>query len=367
MEEPQVAPALPMPPPPGGWRGAVGLLALFALAGGAGWLFERIGAPLPWMIGPLVVTAIVFIGLSPRLSVPNGLRPIGQVVVATQVGLAFSPEALEMLLSFAPLIVGTALATVLFSFLVAWVMARITGQGLAFWFLATIPTSPVEASTMARDAKMEPVPVILSQTLRLAAVVLIVPMALLALEGFPRGERSPVALTFTDPLHIAVLVGLGVAGMVVFRLLRVPNPNFLGPMAVTAALAASGNGPELYPPVVLAAAQVILGTWLGGTFRRELLTSAIGVTVSSLSATLMLLALCALGALVLSKIAGVDWHMMILASAPGGVVEMALTARFLQQNVVLITAFHLTRIFIIIPNVPWIVRLIARREDRRKP
>jgi uncharacterized membrane protein AbrB (regulator of aidB expression) len=40
---------------------------------------------------------------------------------------------------------------------------------------------------------------------------------------------------------------------------------------------------------------------------------------------------------------------------------MALTARFLHEDVALITAFHLTRIFLIIPNIPWILALLHGR------
>jgi hypothetical protein len=358
----------PRPPPPPsfeGWRSYVGLALLFVLSVTAGWLFERIGAPLPWMIGPLVVTAVVFIGAAPRITVPTRLRPIGQIVVATQVGLAFSPAALEILVSLAPVIVGTAITTGLCSVVVALIMARITGYGLAQSFLSAVPTSPVEAAAMAVSAGVNPMPVILSQTLRLAAIVLIVPFALYMIEGWPEGQRTPVSLSLIDPLQILVLATVGVAGAMIFRFLRITNPNFLGPMAVTAALAASGYGPDPYPLAVLALAQVVLGTWLGGTFRREILTSALGLTMASVASALMLLALCSLCALAIAALSGVDWQVMILSTAPGGVVEMALTAKFLQQNVVLITTFHLVRIFVIMPNVPWIVRLIARYEQRQ--
>jgi membrane AbrB-like protein len=343
-----------------------GLAALFVLAGFAGWVFEWIGAPLPWMIGPLLMTALVFMGLALRLSVPTRLRPIGQVVVATQVGIAFTPAALEMLVSMAPVIVGTALATALSSFAVALIMARITGHGLAQSFLCAVPTSPVEAATMAVSAGINPVPVILSQTLRLAAVVLILPFTLDAIAGWPPRAPASVSLDAVDPVQILVLAVIGVAGAMLFRALRVPNPFFLGPMAATAALAATGFGLEAYPPAILALAQVVLGTWLGATFRREIVTSALGLTIASVVSSLLLLALCTLSAFAIAALSGVDWHTMVLGAAPGGVVEMALTAKFLQQNVVLITTFHLVRIFIIMPNIPWMVRLIVRY-DRRNP
>lgn len=155
----------------------------------AGWGFERIGAPLPWMVGPLVLTSLVFMVLAPSMRVPDRLRPGGQVVVATQVGLAFSPAALGMLLDLAPVTIGTALATGLCIMAVAILLARLTRQSVAQCFLASAPTSPVEAATMAAAAGLNPVPVIFSQTVRLAAVVLVVPFALYAIEGWPDVSR----------------------------------------------------------------------------------------------------------------------------------------------------------------------------------
>lgn len=62
---------------------------------------------------------------------------------------------------------------------------------------------------------------------------------------------------------------------------------------------------------------------------------------------------------------GVDWQALILGAVPRGVVEMALTAKFPGQNVVLISTFHLARISIVMPNIPWIVRLIIRVEQHK--
>lgn len=348
------------------WKRILWLFLLVLLSTCAGWGFERLGAPLPWMIGPLVITATLFMVTGTQLKVPNRLRIGGQVVVATQVGLAFSPEALGLLVNLAPVIVGAALATGLCILAVAVVVARATGQSLAQAFLSSVPTSPVEAASMAMSAGIPPTPVIFSQTLRLSAVVVILPFALYALEGWPDVQRQPVSLGIPDPSALLVLVAAGGIGALLFRFLRVPNPNFLGPMGVAALLAVSGNDLAPYPPDILALAQILLGTWLGATFRRDFITSALRLTMISAGSSLLLLLLCSLCAFGLATVSGVDWQTVVLGSAPGGVVEMALTAKFLGQNVVLITTFHLVRIFIFMPNIPWIVRLLAKHDHLKK-
>lgn len=363
--------AVTEPPASGqpGWQArarALLRLSLFLLAGATGgWVARWLGSPLPWMIGPLVVTAVLCIsGLLP-VRVPDRLRPFGQVVVACQVGLSFTPQALERLIALAPVILTTALATLVCIFAVALAVARASGMSLVQSFLAAVPTSPVEAAAMAVEQKVDPVPVIISQTLRLSAVVLVLPLTIYLIEGWPDARARSANTTPFDPVNILLLLGCGLAAMHLFRRLRVPNPNFLGPLTATALLSVTGHGLPPFPLLVLASAQIVLGSWLGSTFRRDLLGLAGRIATVSLVSILSLLLLCSLTAAGIAWLFGLDWRLVVLGAAPGGVTEMVLTATYLHQDPAIVTAFHLTRIFLFMPNIPWIVALLARIEHRR--
>ncbi|WP_225027575.1 AbrB family transcriptional regulator [Xinfangfangia pollutisoli] len=343
-------------------RARLGLFMAVGTAGG--WLFQYIGSPLPWMIGPLVVTAILCLSGLLAVQVPNRIRPFGQVIVATQIGLTFSPATMEKLVSLAPVIVVTATSTLICILTISFAFARWSGMSPAQSFLASVPTSPVEAAAMADEKGIDPMPVIFSQTLRLSAVVLVLPVAMFALEGWPASRAMPYADTPFVLQNVLILAVCGFVSMRVFRMLRVPNPNFLGPLTVAAALAASGHAPGPYPGFILALAQVVLGCWLGSTFRREILARAGRLVLTSTASILTMLALCSAMAAGIAWASGLDWRLLVLGAAPGGVTEMALTAKFLHQDATIVTAFHLTRIFIFMPNIPWIVALIIRLERR---
>jgi uncharacterized membrane protein AbrB (regulator of aidB expression) len=51
---------------------------------------------------------------------------------------------------------------------------------------------------------------------------------------------------------------------------------------------------------------------------------------------------------------------MVLSTAPGSVTEMALTAKILQEGLAIVTAFHVIRIFIILPFASSIIAITAR-------
>ncbi|MEO1974762.1 MAG: AbrB family transcriptional regulator [Paracoccaceae bacterium] len=340
------------------------LVSVYAAAVAAGYIAQVARLPLPWMIGPLVSTALIgFIG-NRAIPIPLRSRPFGQVTVAAQVGLSFSPAAFGMLLERAPLIVGLAISTCVCAAFSAFVLSRMGRIPLASAMLATLPTSPVEAAIMAERHGIAPGSIIFAQTLRIAGVVLIVPIAVYAVDGVP--ARSGVLPVDHSGLHTVLLFGIALLGAVGFRLLRISNPFFLGPLFTVACVTAVGIEIPAFPPPVLGAAQVVLGTWLGSNFQRDLFASAGRRTIAILCSGSLLILLCTGTALLLALTLGLPWEDLVLGAAPGGVTEMALTARYLEQNVALITAFHLVRIFLIVPNIPWVVARIHRFEHVRQ-
>lgn len=339
------------------------LLVAAATLGGA--LFAYVGSPLPWMIGPLVVTALLTITGVTSVRVPDRLRPFGQIVVATQVGLTFTAAAFARMIEYAPVILSMALLTLTCVLLLSVAMSRLTGMTLAQSFLASIPSSPVEAASMSVGFRIDPVPVVLMQTLRLSFVVLILPLGIFAIDGWPTDRTRPQMSGSFDITQTLLLLALGFAAMKLFRWLKVANPNFLGPLTLSALLTILGLQLGPLPPLIMAAAQIVLGCWLGATFRRDLLGTAGRLTLIALASTLALLALCSLSGVAVAYVTGMDWRLLVLGAAPGGVVEMVLTAKFLNQDATLVTVFHLARIFLLMPTIPWFVLLLMRLERRR--
>ena len=77
----------------------VGLTLLLAL--GAALVFEQLRSPLPWMIGPLLVTAgCGMAGL--QLAASNRLRNAGLWMIGVALGLYFTPAVTALLLPLAP-------------------------------------------------------------------------------------------------------------------------------------------------------------------------------------------------------------------------------------------------------------------------
>jgi uncharacterized protein len=337
------------------------LTKLAPIYGGAvvcGWIGSVINLPLPWMIGALVfATGLSLSGVAVR--VPQVTRPVGQIVVAGSVGLAFTGAALASVAQmFVPMVLA-ALATLAAGFAVAWVLTRLTPVDAVTASLASIPMGPVESANLARQHGIAPGPVIFAQTLRIVALVLLIPPAVLFFnDGLGTGDSVLRAVHWTAP-GAALLIALSVAGAYFLKAARLTNPFFLGPLAASALAAATGLPVTAVPYWVLATAQVLLGVWLGSAMDRELFRRAGGFVTAAFASTLLMIALCVGMALVMAAASGLSWTTMVLAFAPGSVTEMALTAKILQADLAMVTAFHLIRIFIILPTAPLFTRLVA--------
>jgi hypothetical protein len=217
---------------------------------------------------------------------------------------------------------------------------------------------------MAEKHGCDPAPIVLAQTLRIASVVVLVPICIYAVDGWPDRIAAAGEGEF-DLIGNGLLALFAITGALLFYWLRLANPFFLGPLVLSAALTAAGFQQTGFPPLFLTAAQIVLGTWLGSTFRRQLFVEGGRLVLASIVSALLLLAVVSACAVGLAAATGQNWEVLVLGAAPGGVTEMALTAKYLGVDLALVTAFQLTRILMFMPNIPWIIVLIHRYEKRQ--
>ncbi len=337
----------------------------------AGYLASLARVPLPWMIGPLlVVSAAAMAGLPMRP--PAITRPVGQTIIAGSVGLSFTPAALAAVGDQILAMIAVTVMTVAAGFLVAGILMRLSHVNVVTASLASVPIGPVETANLALRYGVAPGPVVFAQTLRIMLLVVLVPPAIIALDGTVADPAAILSAMETSPGGASLLVLIAASGGILFRAIGISNPFFLGPLAFSAAAAALSLPITGVPYPILAAAQILLGVWLGAMFDRSLLGKARGFLAGAIVSTVLMIALCGVMALGVSAVTGIRWTTMVLATAPGSVTEMALTAKILQEGVAMVTAFHLVRIFIILPSAPLIFAVTARLakirpEDRPQP
>lgn len=324
------------------------LLLIYSGALAFGLVAHWMQFPLPWMIGALVFASSVRMAEQP-LHVPAQTRQIGQVLVATSVGLSFTPEAVGAMVSLLIPMVGAAVLTIALGFVVATFLMRLTRVDVITAVLASIPMGPVESANLAVKHNVLPGPVFFAQTLRILLLVVLIPPAIVAIDGTVKDPVAALSRMDWTVSGALLLAATGVVGALAARVVRLANPFFVGSLGGAAFAAALSLPITAYPYPLLVLAQVFLGVWLGAVFDRDLLRRARGFIPGAVAASLFLIALCIAMGLVLTWVTDQTWQVMLLATAPGSVTEMALTAKILEDGLAIVTAFHVVRIFIILP------------------
>ena len=90
------------------------------------------------------------------------------------------------------------------------------------------------------------------------------------------------------------------------------------------------------------------GCALGSKFQRDFLSGAPRFVGAVVASVLVSITLATLFGVALAFASGQNAATLVLGMAPGGVAEMAITAKVLQLGVPLVTAFHVTRLLAVL-------------------
>ncbi|MGH8734956.1 MAG: AbrB family transcriptional regulator [Burkholderiales bacterium] len=163
-------------------------------------------------------------------------------------------------------------------------------------------------------------------------------------------------------LAIAALAGLAL------NLAGAPNAFMFGPLAVVIVLTASEMHFSALPAPLSNAAQVLLGCALGSRFERRSLEATPRFMAGVLASVAATMAIAAGFAALLAWASGLHFATLVLATAPGGIAEMCITAKVLQLGLPLVTAAHVTRVVVLISTTGptyraarvWLARFLRR-------
>jgi membrane AbrB-like protein len=326
--------------------GARRYLVCYGLAGLGGSLFFLLGTPLPWLLGALVFAAAGrLLGLSVRASQP--LRNGGMLVLGCALGLFFTPGASEHIASHWLLVLATAVGTLVLGIVLSPMLGRLARMDKASALFGSIPGGVAEMSLIGEPYGARPTAVAIAQLLRVVGVVVLVPtsFALFGVQGSATVAGAAVALGF-EPAGFLLLVGAGAVAALVLARIGVRNSWMLGGLLVSVGLTAAGYAVTGIPLVLTAAAQVLMGAQLGVQFERAAFLGGGRLLVGSMMHVVLLTGICTLLGLALGAAFGLDLATMVLATAPGGMAEMSITAKTMLLEVPVVVAFHLVRIFL---------------------
>lgn len=337
---------------------------LSALAAGilAALLCAHLDTPLPWMIGPLFATAALRL-CGMELSAPVRVREAGQWAIGTALGLYFTAPVLAVLAARAGWIAAAVVFALALGCFCAWLLHKLsrTDRTTAFFAMAVGGASEMAVQGEHHGANVERVAA--AHSLRIMMVVGIIPFAIrywgqhglgMGTDLFVPGARS------VEPLGLLALILLTSGAALALKKGRLPNAWVIGPLLMALALTAFGVHLSRLPEWMVKAGQLFIGISLGTRFTPGFLRTAPRYLASVAACSALALALAAAFGLLLARAAGLNPGTAILATSPGGIAEMSLTAQTLHLGVPIVTAFHVSRMVILVLAIGPLFRRMRR-------
>jgi membrane AbrB-like protein len=321
---------------------------------------EKIGLPLPYILGSLLLVAVVAQGsavlakdpdkalLPPDFKFNDHARSIFIGTVGMAIGTSITLDVLLSLpraaYSFAAL---TLFVPVTFG-LNYLIFRKIGGYDHPTALFSGSPGGLYESIMFGEQAGADVRQLMLAQFLRIILVVTLLPIGMSLYVGHPVGSAAGMGLApqDTDLSHLPIAVLVVIFGLVVGRRIHLPAPQLMGPMLLGAVVTLSGLAVLDLPNWVLSVSQVVIGTTLGTRFvgiKPAMLFRGAGLAVLTVGAMLLVGTVMAL---LLRPLTGEQFDVLLISFAPGGVTEMALIALSLNANPAFVTLHHIYRIIL---------------------
>jgi membrane AbrB-like protein len=139
------------------------------------------------------------------------------------------------------------------------------------------------------------------------------------------------------------------------------NPWFMGALFASMGVTMAGLEWSAMPRELTNAAQLVIGVSLGVRFRREFLHAAPRWLLDVALGTIAMVLLCAGFACALSWATRLHPATLVLGTSPGGIAEMAITAKVLQLGVPVVTAFQVCRLVAVLVLIEPIYRRTLKK------
>lgn len=332
-----------------------------AIGAVGGWMFSLANLPLAWMIGALVFTTLAALMGAPMHSSQRIRQPL-VAIIGVLLGAQFTPEMAARIPEWWATVLALFIYIGTCTAALYWYFRKLVGHDPVTAYCAATPGGLNEMVMVAQDMGGDDRTVALVHASRVLITVMVVPFGFVALGLYDQASRPPLGAAFADlPLdEVAILTAGGIAGFFGAKALRIPAAALTGPMAVSAILHLVGASTIAPPGVLVAAAQVVIGSALGARFAGIPVGRVLRTIMHSLGSTAAMIGITVLLSVAAAPFVDASIPALVLALAPGGLAEMSLIALALGIEAAFVAGHHIIRISVIVIVMPLVFRRIFR-------
>lgn len=341
---------------------SISLVAFISVLGAL--LFESVGMPVPWMLGPLFAVLISQFFIKYELYWPVGLRNLGLIIIGVSIGHSFQFnlfKGMGWLLIFM-LIINIVL--VIISILMAFGVKKIGNVPLKTALTCTVPGGLGQIVVFAEEEKdIDLAVVTFFHVVRVISIVFLVPFIL---SGHVIHADGGVGFKVNSIVPLLLLIIASWALVWVGKKIKLPVPYFLTPVLFVIVLKLfSVDVPEL-PSLLLHIAQLFMGAYIGLLLKPDMIKLGKRVILLGVGSALFLLAITFAQGLLLVYFLDYSLSTSFLSSAAGGLDQMSLLASAIGADVSAVTVFQIFRLLFVFLLILPLLKIACSYIDRKE-
>jgi membrane AbrB-like protein len=330
-------------------------LLTLMIGGLGGGLATLASLPLSWMLGALFMVLLASLA-GVRTGVDRRLHRSSIAMLGLFIGNRVDLSELSHLVQWYPSVLAMLVYMVLMLVGGSWLF-RLSGMSRQSALFCAFPGSMNGVVILAER---------LGGDIRWIAITHAVRMVIVVLSAVLMASYLAGGITLTeasDGFHwqSLYLLALAPACWWLGGRLRLPLPEFLGPIAAGATLSSLGYGVTM-PDLLLVATFLVLGSTIGSRFAGSSLRQLLAVGRYGLLFALYAVLMAAATAWLVASATTLPFRAVLLALLPGGIGEMAVIAVALDIDPVYVVSHHVLRLLLLIVFTPAMVALIRRRQ-----
>ncbi|NLJ52489.1 MAG: AbrB family transcriptional regulator [Alcaligenaceae bacterium] len=309
-----------------------------------------IGTPIPWLLGSLIFTAIFRIN-GANILCHVGFRKVGQWIIGIALGLHFTPETVEIIKNLLPYVIAGCFFAVAIGLLGSGILYKWGGVDYATAYFGSTVGGASEMVVLAeRNGSTNLSLVASAHSLRVLLIVILIPFSyqFLGLKGELASQVQVVEYSYLGLIKLLLLTGVG---CFVLEKIKAPNAMMLGGIIVTAVLTTNEIVFTQLQPEIQQMGQVFLGWSLGSNYKAGFFKQAPRFLGAVSLMTVIYLLLAFVFCAVVAYMSDIYLPTAILAMSPGGLAEMAVTAKVLMLGAPLVTSFQVSRLIFVLLTV----------------
>lgn len=330
-------------------------------------VFHLLHIPLAWMLGAMTAVLLMHNFTDKEVVTHPSWRNGALLLIGYMIGSSFTAEAAAKLFVQLPSMLLTNIILVVFCLLIGWWGAKWAGMSIQSGMIGNIPGGLTQMVALSEEVDHADMTVVaMMQTIRLMAVIFIVPM--LVVHGISRSMAGAEQILETAPFLILPAQAWGVLILVwlmcyvsarIAAMLHIPTPFMLGPVLITSIWGGFGMPVPPLPELFLILAQLFIGCYVGAGMKFDRQASWRRLIPLSLAAAVVVVLFSFVVGYVLTLFQPMSITTAFLSVAPGGMAEMGLTATIVGADLAVVSSYQLFRIlfilFIVPPFLKWLL------------